>query len=137
MAWNPCIYLTFARAHKTTEVEMVATVLRTSDRASSGRRLRRAAVTCVLSGFVAALLTVQVNAQAGAAKPASSLILPLPKPPVPERTAPIFTPPASQPAQPATPAAAEPRLLSARDRDLFTQAVKAAAKRQWSAARLA
>ncbi|MCC6914113.1 MAG: hypothetical protein IT566_10460, partial [Rhodospirillaceae bacterium] len=98
-------------------------------------------MACVYSGLAAALLSAQAlgqapAAKANAAKPAATQILPLPKPPVPERAAPIYTPPSSQPAAAAA-SSSEPRLLSPRDRDLLSQAVKAAAKRQWSAARQA
>ncbi len=86
----------------------------------------------VFSGLAAAVLSAQALGQA----PAPTQILPLPKPPVPARAAPIYTPPSSQPAAAAA-GPAEPRLLSARDRDLLSQAVKAAGKRQWSAARQA
>jgi soluble lytic murein transglycosylase len=99
-------------------------------------------MACVFSGLAAALLSAQAFGQApqaaapAASKPAGQ-ILPLPKPPVPDRPAPIYTPPSSQPAAAAAAPAAEPRVLSARDRDLLNQAVKAAAKRQWAAARQA
>ena len=115
---------------------MVASVFRKLDRALYGRRLRRAAATCVLSVMGPALLAGAALAQASAAKPKASYILPLPKPPVPNRPAPIFSQPASQPAAIAAPAgAAAQRILTARDRDLFTQALRAAGKRQWSVAR--
>ncbi len=116
---------------------MVASLFTKNDRAPSGRRLRRAALVCIFSGVAAALGSGQVIAQAPASKAASGHILPLPKPPVPERAAPLYTPPASQPAPTASSTATEPRVLSARDRDLLNQAIKAASKRQWSAARQA
>jgi soluble lytic murein transglycosylase len=110
---------------------MVAPVLKTIERAPYGRRMRRAVLACVLSGVLASA-AAPVLAQGAATVPASSLILPLPKPTIPNRPAPLFTPPTSQPAAAAT---SEQRILSARDRELFTQAVRAGAKRQWSVAR--
>ncbi|MGE4064870.1 MAG: lytic transglycosylase domain-containing protein [Rhodospirillaceae bacterium] len=115
---------------------MVARIVTTTGRAQRGRSRRHAALGLALSGALFALISAAASqAQDAKTKPASSLILPIPKPPAPERAAPIYSPPASQPAAPA--AAGEPRILSARDRDLLTQAVRAAAKRQWSAARTA
>lgn len=114
--------------------------------AACGRRIRRAALTCILSGIMAGVMSGLLAARPADAqdapaptKPASSLILPLPKPPVPvdRPAAPIFTPPSSQPAAAAAAPSSAPRVLSARDRELFTQAVRAAAKRQWSSARQA
>lgn len=91
----------------------------------------------VLSGALAVLffLAASTLAQDRGTKAASPLILPIPKPPVPERAAPIYSPPASRPAGDATGSA--PRILSNPDRELLTQALKAAAKRQWAAARTA
>lgn len=122
---------------------MVAPAFRTGlDRGAYGRRIRRAALTCILTGALAGLLAGPAAhsalAQQAKTKPASTQILPTPKPPVPAaRPAPIFTPPSSAPAASASAPVSGARVLSARDRELFTQAVRAAAKRQWPAARQA
>ncbi len=94
------------------------------------RRLRRVVATCALLTAMGGLAIPPGLAPAALAAE-TGRILPLPKPPVPPpAAAPIYSPPASAPA-----AATALRLLSARDRDLFTQALRAAAKRQWSAAK--
>jgi len=134
MPWNRCIYLTSVRLHKTKDVDMDVPLIRTATpRERYGRLLRRAATAYVLSGVLAGLTVGPALAQAATApagaKPVQTHILPIPKPPVPAGAAPIYSQPASAPVT--------DRVLSARDRELFTQAVRAAAKRQWGAARQA
>jgi len=96
------------------------------DHSASGRLLRRAALACIL-------ISVGMPSVAGdAGRAAPAQILPIPRPPAPARVVrpgPITTQPAT------SPQVAGQRILTARDRDLLTQAIRAAASRQWSAAR--
>ena len=94
------------------------------------------AAFAVLLGFIAAVPRLPVLAADGAPSPEpriGSLILPERKPPVPAAKSSSVPPPAA--ALPTLNVTAPAPTLTMREKEIFTQAVKAATRREWSRAR--